>query len=81
MIKQTIVVAASVLSVGCMTVKTPDSAYIMVGNASVEECKQIIHVDEKEEIKFDCKIYESHGISTIGGQAIAAFFTWAVWPW
>jgi hypothetical protein len=65
----------------CSFVHTKESTYFTVGHARVEECNQIVHVDDKEDIKFGCKTYYSEGVSAEFAGIIKALFGWLPWPY
>ncbi len=51
----------------CTIVNTQQSSYITLGKADITECEQMVFPDGqttgKEAIGFDCKKYESSGVS------------------
>ena len=74
-----LLVLSSFLS-GCTFVSTKDSTYVTFGQARVEECSHIVQVDDKEQIKFGCKKYESDGLSAEFASAFGLLVGWIPWP-
>ena len=71
----------SVFISGCTFVSTPNTTVITFGQARVEECAQVVKVDEKEEIKFNCKKSESDGLSAEFAGIVGLVTKWIPWPW
>jgi len=78
--KRLALLALSSTVTACSFVHTPGSTYFTVGHAKVEECAQVVHVDDKEDIKFDCKTYYSEGVSAEFAGIMKALFGWVPWP-
>ena len=74
------VVALSGFLSACTFVNTPTSTYITFGQARVEECAQVVQVDDKEQIKFNCKRLESDGLSAEFSAVIGFITGWVKWP-
>ena len=57
----------SCMLVACTSVTTPQGSYLTLGKADVTECEQMVFPDGqtpgKEAIGFNCKKYESSGVS------------------
>ena len=74
---------AILLSTGltaCTFVHTPTTTAITFGQARVEECAQVVQVDDKEQIKFNCKRMESDGLSAEFTAAFGLLVGWIPWP-
>ena len=77
--KLPIILLSGLLS-ACTFVNTQDSTYVTFGQARVEECAQVIQVDDKEQIKLNCKKYESDGLSAEFTGAFGLLVGWIPWP-
>ena len=75
------IIALSGFLSACTFVNTPTSTYITFGQARVEECAQVVQVDDKEQIKFNCKKYESDGLSAEFTAAFGFLVGWIPFPW
>ena len=74
------IIALSSLLTACTFVHTPTATYVTFGQARVEECSHVVQVDDKEQIKFNCKKYESDGLSAEFTAAIGLLTGWIPWP-
>lgn len=74
------VIALSSFLTACTVVNNSSGTYVTFGQARVEECAQVVKVDDKEEIKFDCKKYESDGLSAEFTAALGLLTGWIPWP-
>lgn len=77
--KLAVLILSSFLS-GCTFVSTQEATYITFGQARVEECAQVVQVDDKEQIKFNCKRLESDGLSAEFTAAFGLLVGWIPWP-
>ena len=74
------IIALSGLFSACTFVHTPTTTAITFGQARVEECAQVVQVDDKEQIKFNCKRLESDGLSAEFSAAVGLLVGWIPWP-
>lgn len=76
---------SSLLVVGCTSIVTTSSSYTTVGHAKIRECDQMVFPDGqgegKEAIGFNCREYESKGVSTEFAGIVKVLFGWVPWPW
>lgn len=78
--KRLFIAALSILFSACTFVHTPSTTYVTFGQARVEECSHVVQVDDKEQIKFGCKKYESDGLSAEFTAAMGLLVGWIPWP-
>lgn len=74
------IIALSGFLSACTFVHTPTTTAITFGQARVEECAQVVQVDDKEQIKFNCKRMESDGLSAEFTAAFSLLVGWIPWP-
>lgn len=74
------ILTLSVFLTACTFVHTPSTTYVTFGQARVEECTHVVQVDDKEQIKFGCKKYESDGLSAEFTAAVGFLTGWIPWP-
>jgi hypothetical protein len=78
--KRLAIASLSSLLSACTFVNTQGSTYFTFGQARVEECAQVVQVDDKEQIKFNCKRFESDGLSAEFTTAFGFLVGWIPWP-
>ena len=79
------ILLVGLLALGCTTVTTPNGTYSTVGQAHIQECDQVVFPEgigeKKEAIGFNCRDYQSEGMSSEFTAIVRVLFSWIPWPW
>ena len=83
--KKAIIMVGLLATLGCTTVSTPQGNYSTMGQAHIQECDQMVFPegmgDKKEAIGFNCRSYQSEGVSSEFTAIVKVLFSWIPWPW